>query len=284
MAKKITRRKFIKNSIVSLFILACIGLVSRFYAKYIEPYWIDITYHTISHKLIPSGFSGTKIVQFSDTHLGYQFQIGDLKKCVHTINQLKPDIVLFTGDLLDRPNEYPLTTEISNTLKQIKAPMGKYSIFGNHDHGGNGTSNYEKIMHDSDFHLLKNQNVMISNSINQSIYLAGIDEPMLGTPSWEETMHNIPENAFSILLSHAPDFAERTKELPIALQLSGHSHGGQIQLPIIGAFVTPPFAKHYYDGLYRLMLLTLYVNRGLGTTRLPYRLCSRPEISVFHLQ
>ncbi len=95
------------------------------------------------------------------------------------------------------------------------------------------------------------------------------------------------ENVFKILLSHAPDLADQTIQYGVEWQLSGHSHGGQIKIPFVGALVTPPFAEKYTEGFYQInklgKSLSLYVNRGIGTTRLPFRFLSKPEITVFRL-
>lgn len=284
MKKKITRRTFLKRSIATLLSIFGIGVGSRYYAEYIEPYWIDITYHTISDEHIPNGFSGTTIVQFSDTHLGFQYQLKDLKKTVELINRLQPDLIVFTGDLMDKPNHFHNPSGIVPILQKLHAPIGKLSIFGNHDHGENGSNLYRKTMEESDFIVLQNSNTIIKNKMNQNLYISGLDDAMLGQPDWEKALHNIPEDAYSILLSHAPDFADRANQEAVSLQLSGHSHGGQVKIPFYGALVTPPFAKKYYEGMYELDNMKLYVNKGLGTTRLPLRFLTRPEITVFTLQ
>lgn len=284
MTKKMTRRSFLKKASASLLALAGAGIGSRFYAERIEPYWVDIINHTITDSHIPNRFSGTTLVQFSDTHLGFQYQLKDLQKTITAINGLAPDIVVFTGDLVDKPDHYESAGRLIPLLREIRAPLGKFCVFGNHDHGGNGTSLYQKTMEDSGFTVLRNANAVITNADEESIYIAGIDEPMLGTVNWEDSTASIPKEAYSILLSHAPDLADRAKDEGFSLQLSGHSHGGQIRIPFIGALITPPFAKKYSEGMYQLTDMQLYVNRGLGTTRMPLRFLARPEITVFTLQ
>ncbi|WP_042349109.1 metallophosphoesterase [Bacillus massiliigorillae] len=284
MEKKFNRRTFLKRSIATILSISGIGVGSRYYAEYIEPYWIDITNHTISDEYIPNGFSGTTIVQFSDTHLGFQYQLNNLEKTVQLINKIQPDLIVFTGDLMDKPNHYDSPTKIIPILQKLHAPFGKFCIFGNHDHGGYGSDLYKQTMEDSGFMVLQNANTIITNSLKQSIYISGIDDAMLGRPNWENTLNNIPKDAYSILLSHAPDFADRAKNENVSLQLSGHSHGGQVKIPFYGALITPPFAKKYYEGMYNLGNMKLYVNKGLGTTRMPLRFFTRPEITIFTLQ
>jgi len=282
MKRNFSRRDFLKKGLKTFLSVAGVIIGSGFYARNIEPYWLSITHHKISHSLIPQTFSGIKILQFSDTHLGFHYQLKDLLKTVSVINELQPDIVVFTGDLLDKPDQFSEQKNTIEILKAVKAPLGKYSVYGNHDHGGYGTEHYAKIMKESGFTLLKNSNQPITYQ-NEKIIIAGIDDPMLGNPNWEQTLSAQTNNHFCLLLSHAPDLADFAQTQGVSMQLSGHSHGGQVKLPLFGPLMKPLFANNYYEGMYDLNSLTLYVNRGLGTTRLPIRLLSRPEISIFTL-
>jgi predicted MPP superfamily phosphohydrolase len=252
--------------------------------KEIEPSWVDITKFTYSHPLIPESFHNMRIIQFSDTHLGFQYNLSDLEKTVEAIQSLNPDIICFTGDLMDNPNEYKITPELYKLLSQLEAPLGKFGIFGNHDHGGYGTEIYKEVMTNSGFTLLVNESNFITQEDGSQIIISGIDDAMLGKPNLDVSIPGQSSDLFTILLSHAPDYADYATNYPIQLQLSGHSHGGQIQIPLLGAIVTPPFAEKYREGAYTIDSLSLYVNRGLGTTRIPYRLFSRPEITVIDLQ
>jgi predicted MPP superfamily phosphohydrolase len=279
---KMTRRLFLKRMLTIPFIAFISSGIGYWYARYIEPKQIKRESHIISHKKIPKGFSGMKMVQFSDTHVGHHFEKKDLENVVKKINDEQPDVVLFTGDLMDDPLNYPQADHLTSILHKIKAPHGKFSIFGNHDHGGYGTEIYEEIMVASGFTVLKNENTFIELIDNSRIYIAGVDDLMLGRPDFRSTLNGIPEDAYSILLAHEPDAAkEISEEFHASLQLSGHSHGGQVQLPFIGPLITPPLGTKYYEGFYQLNDLTLYVNRGLGTTRQPYRFLAPPEITVF---
>lgn len=284
MKKNMSRRSFLKKSAGALLSITGLGMGGHYYAHDIEPGWIDIKRITIKHKLIPEGFNGFKIVQFSDTHLGFQFQIKDLISVISKMEKLNPDVMIFSGDLMDQPDEYPMPDEIIPYLKKIKVPFGKYCIFGNHDHGGNGSEIYRNIMEKSDFKVLQNAHAKLSLMSGEAIYLAGIDDAMLGSPDFKSALSGIPDHVYTILLSHAPDLADTAVNYNVQLQLSGHSHGGQIQIPFAGALVTPPYAEKYREGTYDLQNMVLHVNRGLGTTRLPYRFLSRPEITLYELQ
>jgi predicted MPP superfamily phosphohydrolase len=283
VTKDITRRTFLKGLFASLAgtLLAAFGGYG--YARYIEPRLIQTTEVEISSTKLPSSFSGVRIVQFSDIHLSEEYSIDQLVKIVNKINQLSPDVIFFTGDLIDKPNQYGYLHQISPVLRRLKAPLGKYAIYGNHDHGGYGTAVYKTIMKDSNFKLLKNRGERISLLDGSSVFVAGIDDMMLGRPDFNQTFTDAGSRLFTILLAHEPDAALEAKQHSVDLQLSGHSHGGQVQLPFYGPLITPPYASIYTEGLYEVDSMKLYVNRGLGTTRLPYRFFSVPEITVFTL-
>ncbi|XQY93262.1 metallophosphoesterase [Metabacillus sp. HB246100] len=284
MTKKYSRRSFIKG----LFSFSIGGLLVSIggysYARYFEPSLLDITNFNIENEKLPLSFDGFKVVQFSDTHLSNYFTLDRLETIVEKMNSISPDIVFFTGDLMDEPNQYEYVNKIVPVLEKIKAPYGKYAIYGNHDHGGYGTDIYKNVIEMSGFTLLNNQVVTIQKQDGTKISVSGLDDLMLGKPSYEGTLGNLNPEIFNILLAHEPDAALETHQYSVDLQLSGHSHGGQIQLPFYGPLITPPYATEYFEGMYEVGNMKLYVNRGLGTTRLPFRFLSTPEISCFTLK
>lgn len=287
MSEQITRRTFLKRAVGTLLTFGGLGTGGYFYAREIEPRMLDITRHTIINAALPSGFDGIKLIQFSDTHIGYQYTMDQLKKLITRINGHNPDMIVFTGDLLDDPRHFTEKNRLISMLNKLDAPLGKFAVYGNHDHGGYGSELYKQIMEQSGFTLLLNTSANIKLLNGSSIWIAGIDDAMLGKPDLKASMGKIPKNSYTILLSHAPDKAEEAAQYPIQLQLSGHSHGGQIQIPFYGPLVTPPFAEKFVEGFYNVgqnSSLTLYVNRGLGTTRVPFRFLSQPELAIFTLK
>ncbi len=286
MPRKISRRTFLKRAFGTLFTLIAAGTGGYYYAREIEPKLLEINRQSITHSLIPRGFDQFKIVQFSDTHLGFQYSIEQFKKLIERINQLEPDIVLFTGDLIDQPNKYEKRGEIAPILQNLQAPFGKFAVYGNHDHGGYGTDIYRDIIEDCGFILLQNDSREIRLLDDSAIHICGLDDALLGQPDLGQATNELSAATFNILLSHEPDIALQAAGYNIHLQLSGHSHGGQVKIPFIGALYTPPFSDIYHEGLYKIentIPLLLYVNRGLGTTRLPFRFLSKPEITLFTL-
>ncbi|WP_163530269.1 metallophosphoesterase [Halobacillus ihumii] len=281
---KLTRRSFIKKFLVSGLGLLGLSGGGYYYARHIEPHMLDRKEYTISHSNIPRSFNDFKIVQFSDTHIGFNYDLTEFEQLIDTINAENADLIVFTGDLVDKPHTYRFDQRIPQLLQKLKTPYGNYWIYGNHDHGGYGTETVKAVMDDGGFQLLQNSVAMVDNG-QDSFALAGLDDVMLGSPNISATTAQIEGDPFTMLLVHEPDVADQMQQHGIDIQLSGHSHGGQIQLPFVGALVTPPYAETYIEGKYTISeLLTLYVSKGIGTTRLPYRFMCRPEYSVFHLQ
>ncbi|MFD2628223.1 metallophosphoesterase [Oceanobacillus kapialis] len=278
------RRSFLKKSIGGLLALIGIGGGTYYYARDIEPRMLQVHQLKILDKAVPSAFEDFKIVQFSDTHIGFHYSVKQLNELVSKINQLNPDLIVFTGDLVDEPHVYQWNNQLIHVLQSLQAVHGKYWIYGNHDHGGYGTEKVREVMNASGFTLLQNEHTVIEQN-NDRIILSGIDDVMLGSPNLAKALENVNHDLFTLLLAHEPDFADTTVNHPVNVQLSGHSHGGQVRLPFIGHLYTPKYSEKYVEGKYLLNegKLQLFVNRGIGTTRLPYRFFCRPELHVYTL-
>ncbi|WAA13224.1 metallophosphoesterase [Fervidibacillus halotolerans] len=271
-----------KKAATSVAALLIGSISTHLYMKNIEPKWIETVKIDLTHPLIPNSFDHFKIVLFSDTHLGFQFDLTQMERVVEIISNEDPDLIVFSGDLVDNLLSFFEWEQTIQILRLLSAPMGKFAVYGNHDHGGWGSNKYKQIMESSGFTILQNEAVSIKNEAGDQFILAGIDDAMLGKPDFKKTFSNHPEKTFTILISHAPDLADEAASYPVHYQLSGHSHGGQVQFPFIGPVITPPYGRKYYEGLYSVTKsFSVYVNRGLGTTRLPYRLFARPEITTF---
>ncbi|TMN23430.1 metallophosphoesterase [Lentibacillus cibarius] len=279
------RRTFLKRTIGSLTALVGLGGGGYYYARDVEPRMLSIHQQELSSTKLSAAFDDFTIVQFSDTHIGFHYSLKQFSELVDEINSLKPDLIVFTGDLVDKPDTYHWSGELTQLLKKLQANNGKYWIYGNHDHGGYGTDIVKKVMDKADFHLLKNTHTTIERN-NRQFVVAGIDDVMLGSPDLEKALTNADPDTFTILLAHEPDYADETVQFPVDVQLSGHSHGGQVRLPFVGHLYTPLYAQKYVQGehTFETSNLTLYVNRGIGTTRLPYRFLCKPEIHLFQLK
>lgn len=259
-----------------LFLLAIIGTI--LYAFFIEPKRIVLHNYNVGNN---DGQTPVKVVQLSDIHIQEKYSTSQLEKIVTKVNNEKPDIILFTGDLFDNYAKYGPEEEVINALRRLSAPLGKYAVWGNHDYGGGAARIYPEILAASDFQLLENSGVNISLPNGKSVYIGGLDDSMLGNPSIDNTLAD-RQSDYTILLSHEPDEADTILNHDIQLIFSGHSHGGQVNLPFFT--IKNTMAKKYYDGFYNLAnATTLYVNTGLGTTKIPARFRVPPEIAIFDL-
>ncbi|GGJ42725.1 MULTISPECIES: metallophosphoesterase [Virgibacillus] len=279
------RRSFLKKALGSLLALLGLSGGTYYYAKEIEPVLLHINKNKIVSDKLSQAFTNFKIVQFSDTHIGFHYTLEQLNELVSKINGLNPDLLVFTGDLVDKPHTYHWNETIIQTLAKLHAPHGKYWIYGNHDHGGYGTEVVLEVMENAGFTLLQNSHTTIDVKGNKMV-LAGIDDVMLGKPNMDTTLHQANPDLFTILLAHEPDYADTVVHYPVDVQLSGHSHGGQVRFPFIGHLYTPSYAEKYVQGKYWIGQdkLLLYVNSGIGTTRLPYRFLCKPEIHLYTLE
>ncbi|MDQ0160070.1 metallophosphoesterase [Alkalibacillus salilacus] len=286
MGNKMTRRSFLKKATFGT--LGSIGAAygGYYYAHDIEPYWLTIKRDSVESERLPSEFNNYKIVQITDTHLGFQLTLEDMRKIVRKVNQESPDLIVFTGDLFDDPSDIGQSryNDLISILSDLKAKHGQYWIYGNHDHGGYGTDSIKEVMNQSGFTLLQNDydNINLNGS---QILLAGVDDVLLGDPRLNQLIPDDKSNTFNILLCHEPDYADQVKDYNFDLQLSGHSHGGQVQIPFYGYIITPLLGQKYVEGKTTIgeRPLHLLTSRGLGTTRLPFRFLCRPEINVITL-
>jgi predicted MPP superfamily phosphohydrolase len=276
MEKKVSRRTFIKKLLVFLGVTA----TGPFYSFYGERNWLKIEEVDLYFNNLPKGFSNLRIAQFSDTHLGFYFDLQNLHNVVDRINSCKPDMICFTGDLVE--DEYEHLQSTASILNGLKAPLGKYAVLGNHDYWFD-PNQVVSTLTSSGFKVLVNEKIRITKD-GTDICIAGVDDMMHGSPNIEKALEGIGENEFAILLVHEPDYADITKDYLVGLQLSGHSHGGQIRIPIVGHLVAPPFGSKYVYGLNEIKNLKVYTNRGMGTTIYPFRIYCRPEITIFNLK
>ena len=254
---------------------------------------LSVVRHTVRSPRIPPGFDGLTIVQFSDTHLGPRYSLGRLNRLADAVNSLRPDLVVFTGDLHDaRRKDNIAKYDPSPALARIESRLGKYAVYGNHDFGyGRKLRSSGAFLSRGGFAVLINSTRRIELPGGEFITITGLDDYVLGKPNASKTLSRLEHGRFNLLLVHEPDVADRLIRYPVDLQLSGHSHGGQVSLPLVGPIVRTELGSKYVSGLYRIggrfrdrRPYLLYVNRGSGTTRIPVRVGSVPELTVITLR
>lgn len=266
-------------------ILIVVGIV--LYARFIGTMGFDTKEYTLYSDSLPYGFDGIKIVHFSDLHYNRAITSSKVDKIIQEINLINADIVVFTGDLIDKDmvikdSDYQYLT---NVFRKINAKYGKYAILGNHDY-----DDYDKVVKvfdDSDFKYLENSYEIIYNKDNEKIFIGGIGNVSYGLDDIDETMEYFNSNDdidYKIMLVHEPDISDDIVDnYNVNLILAGHSHNGQVRLPIIGAIYTPPHAKNYYDEYYSIKGTDLYISSGIGVSTINYRFWNRPSINFYRL-
>ncbi|MED4783312.1 metallophosphoesterase [Brevibacillus choshinensis] len=263
--------------------LVGLGVVGGLYSYGWERQWIEVTRVPIDLPGIPIAFRGTKLVHFSDLHLGHYCEPKDVQHVVDLIMRERPDLICFTGDLVDESTRY--LSVIVPILQQLQAPLGKFAVLGNHDYRLQEQNVVRSTFASSGFEVMDNRHLRLDKQ-GSSLYIAGIDDVLFGVPDVSRAVSEIPEGETVILLAHEPDFADEAAAFPVHLQLSGHSHGGQVRIPLMGPVLTPKLSQKYVQGLYGVnnSQMQVYTTRGIGTTILPIRFFCRPEVTVITLR
>jgi uncharacterized protein len=261
------------------------------YSGEIARHEIDVVDRTIAIRNLPAPFHGYRIVQVSDIHLDEYTEPYFLERIVHQVNSLAPapDLVLLTGDFITHGS---LTFIAGNhalhrcaeILTTLTAPL-RYAVLGNHDLAFNAHAVIDALTaHGTP--VLVNQYLPIERD-GARFWLCGVDDPGTGHPDLDLAIPANPDGPV-LLMAHAPDYADDVRAHPrgalVDLMLSGHTHGGQVRLPFLGPLILPPMGLKYPEGHYRFNQMQLYVNRGIGTVGLPFRLNCPPEITVITLQ
>lgn len=275
-----------------LFILLCVFILGGlcFYAFHVEPKRLVVKEHIITKT--NEDYQELRILQCSDLHIKENTSLEYLDKFVSNINELQPDIVIFTGDLFDdydifyQSDQDDITLDdIANRLSNIEAKIGKYAVYGNRDYGGGSYKEYGILMQESGFTLLKNQ-VVCLNINGKSFGIGGMDDALFGNPERIRVVEKLNHCDYKLLLMHEPDCSDDYKDDGIDLILAGHSHGGQIRLPFIDV-VTTSLGEKYISGFYTINESTdskVFVNTGIGTTKIDARFMVPPQIDVFHIK
>ncbi len=274
---------------IFIFIILIISAIIA-YGFLIEPKLITVKEQKITLDNWPDNFNGFKIVHISDIHYGRLFDEKSLQKLVNSINEQKPDIVVLTGDLIDKDTHMTtnMANKISNLLKKINAKAGKYAINGNNDLN---FDEWVNIISNGGFKDLNNTYDTIYNDGYQNIFIAGAStvKDKLSINDKLKTsidyLNSFDKNGpiYKILLLHEPDTIDDLSNNPFNLILAGHSHAGQIRLPFIGAIMLPDGAKKYYDSHYKLENSDLYISNGLGVSNYNFRLFNTPSYNLYRL-
>jgi uncharacterized protein len=252
------------------------------YAVLVEPRWIQVTRTRVHVRRLPAELEGVRIGLLTDLHAGEGTPLSVIRRACRLLMRERPDLIAVTGDLA--ADDAPGFDHVLGELSCLDAPLGVYTVPGNHDH----TVGIEKWRRDvgGSRSVRDLTNRSVTRLVGEArLCIAGVDDLSRGTP----TLRSLPppkERDVTILLAHDPDQAERARRGldAVDLVLSGHTHGGQVRLPFLGAMINPSRHEELYEeGLRRRPWTQVYVSRGVGTVHLPVRFLCRPEVAVLEL-
>jgi predicted MPP superfamily phosphohydrolase len=263
------------------------------YSGEIERHWVEVTRNDVHLSGLPDAFDGLRIAQLSDIHMDGYTEPFFLRHVIDKVNSMQPDVVFLTGDFVSfwpgsREFAIGAAWQCANILTGLKCRQ-LYAVLGNHDVTV-GEEEITAALHANGVTVLNNAHLPIERD-GSRIWLAGLDDPVNGRPDPEwaipPSIRNIANEPI-ILMCHAPDYVDDLLAYPsgraVGLMLSGHTHGGQVLLPLLGAVDLPPLGKKYVEGWFRFGSTQLYVNRGIGTVGVPFRLACPPEITLLTLR
>jgi uncharacterized protein len=275
--RKPTRREFLLGAAAAP--LVAVSAASA-YADIIEPHNYQLSLTTVAVKDLPPAFEGYRIAQVSDVHHSRIVSLGEVERVVSIAQSASPDLIVLTGDYTTTYRRY--VEPCAQALGKLRAPDGVWAVLGNHDHYTDPKLTTWALRR-AGINVLDNANSTIRRG-SDSIQLIGIDDFSWNATNWNRAMWGTNPGKPSILLSHQPSVLDMAETSGVSLILSGHTHGGQVRLPFIGAparFASDDFK--YIAGLYRRGDTQLYVSRGTGVIGLPVRFGARPEVSIIKL-
>jgi uncharacterized protein len=278
-ARQWTRRDVIKLSVASA---AAVGAGSLAYGALVREN-VEVSRVEVKVTDLPGEFNGLTIAQLSDIHHGPYTGLEYISECAEIVNRMNPDVVALTGDFTFGGKRY--IEPCVEALKALKARVGVYAVLGNHDYYV-GAGDVGRALKNGGFDLLVDAKDRIELG-GSKLWLLGVDDLLYGRTDINRLVRGLPEEEPRIALSHNPDFIEEfaIKKKHIDLMISGHTHGGQIRFPLIGApHISSEYGQRYAVGLNRKGAMQVYTTRGIGTILLPARLNCPPEIVLFTLR
>ena len=269
--------------LINVFIILVIAIISVYlYARYTEHSQLVMNEYRVASDEIPSNFSGIKIVHFSDLYFGNTTDIKEVDNLVEKINIVKPDIVIFSGNLYG--NRIKKQNELKSSLKKIDAKLGKYAVKGNNDYN----EEYESFMKDIDFKVLNNEYELIYNNDLTPIYLCGLSSSLKEEVNLENCLkyfNEDTENLYKIYVIHEGDPSKKIIESSNAnVVLSGNSLGGLIKVPFYGPIFIPNGSKKYNGEYYKYSNSEIFISNGIGTNDKPYRFLNKPSFNLYRLK
>jgi predicted MPP superfamily phosphohydrolase len=260
------------------------------YAVHVEPTWLEVNRHDIFVDDLPADFDGLRIVQMSDFHCGGHVTPAYLQEAIELAHAEKPDVIVLTGDFIHKGFDH--VERVARVLGRLEAPLGVFAVLGNHDFSVRNALGIRRHKHlhravadalrRCGIKVLQNETHVLERR-QHLLYLAGVDDLWSRVCDPERALAGLSDKVPRIVLAHNPCTIERLNGHRCDLMLSGHTHGGQINLPGLGRVTLGPNGRRYAAGMYRYRQSLLYVNKGVGFG-FRVRFGVRPEVAVFTLR
>lgn len=274
--RRISRRRFLERAAAAVTTVA--GVAVGLHAVG-ETQGLEVTRIAIGVRKLPDRLAGFTIALLSDLHFSVIHPIGHIRRAIDLTNSLKPDLIALAGDYTW--HGAARVNPVFRELGRLRAPHGVFAVLGNHDYW-DGASVAREAMAAAGIPELHNDNAKIMTD-DGSFYLAGLDDPWAGKPRVEKALGGIPLVRPVIMIAHQPVCVRMLQDDRVSLMLSGHTHGGQIVLPFIGAPVTPGPRK-LTSGLVQGPHCPVFITRGVGYAGVPIRINCPPEVALITLQ
>ena len=242
---------------------------------------------------LPAAFDGLTVAFLSDTHHGPFVPLAYLADVVEMTNDLRPDVVLLGGDYVQRRRAAFLHLGIDHrryiapgidVLADLRAPLGRFAVLGNHDYRTDAALT-RRALAEAGFTDLTNTGVWLERPGGARLRIAGVDDCRAGRPRLRQALGDLRAGEACLVLTHNPDYVERVRDARVDLVLSGHTHGGQVVLPVVGAPVLPSrYGQKYRAGLVQGPRARVFVTTGVGTIGPPVRFRCPPEVALITLR
>ncbi len=262
---------------------ALLGAGGLVYAREVEPRRLEVVRPELTLPRLAAAFDGYRVVQIGDLHLDDWSRPARLHRVAEMVNAEDPDLIVVTGDFASYSARRLDTGRLVGALRRLSARDGVLAILGNHDYLTDMRL-IRRCIREAGLTELINEVATLRRG-SSDLHVAGIDDVMEGRSRLDLVLGKLPEDGAAVLLAHEPDFADVAAATGrFDLQLSGHSHGGQVREPVLGRAGLPPFSQRYTRGLHRVGGMLVYTNRGLGTVHARLRFGCRPEITALTLR
>lgn len=287
MSKNLTRRDFLKLLKAAAIDLALLALGGAAHGYFVGPAHLKVESINLKLRRLTREFHGLRIVQLSDIHMGGWMNEARFRQIADLVRLHRPDLLFLTGDFLVGHTFNKHSEENLQDLVNILSPLTKiiptFAVLGNHDYWTNVHA-VRKMLQSSEIMELTNSVFTLTRG-NEHLHICGVDDIWEGNVRLDKVLRQVKEENAAILLAHEPDFADHSAVSGrFDLQVSGHSHGGQVVLPFVGPPILPYLGQKYPTGLYKVRDMYQYTNRGAGTGRLPIRVNCPPELTLFTLE